>query len=120
VGRRRRRTRRLIPGVVRGPKSRAGIGTDRLAADGDPDPIAVTWCPICGSGVVCDATDDGLHAFERPGFALRVEDGTVRGDGATWTPATGESDDGRRELVRRVAADDRDSNRDVYDALEDE
>jgi hypothetical protein len=26
----------------------------------------------------------------------------------------------RRELVRRVAADDRDSNRDIYDALEDE
>lgn len=26
----------------------------------------------------------------------------------------------RRELVRRVAAEDRDTNRDVYDALEDE
>lgn len=26
----------------------------------------------------------------------------------------------RRELVRRVAAADRDANRDVYDALEDE
>jgi hypothetical protein len=50
--------------------------------------------------VVVLATGDGLHAFEHPGFALRVEDGTVRGDGATWTPATGESDDGRR--LRRV------------------
>ena len=29
-------------------------------------------------------------------------------------------EDIRRELVRRVAADDRESNRDVYDALEDE
>lgn len=27
-------------------------------------------------------------------------DGTARGDGATWTPATGKSDDGRR--LRRV------------------
>ena len=26
----------------------------------------------------------------------------------------------RRELVRRVAADDRDSNRNIYDAIEDE
>jgi hypothetical protein len=26
----------------------------------------------------------------------------------------------RRELVRRVAAEDRNSNRDIYDALEDE
>ncbi|QUO48182.1 MULTISPECIES: hypothetical protein [Halorubrum] len=29
-------------------------------------------------------------------------------------------EDIRRELIRRVAADDRDSNRDIYDALEDE
>jgi len=29
-------------------------------------------------------------------------------------------DDIRHELVRRVAATDRDANRDVYDALEDE
>lgn len=29
-------------------------------------------------------------------------------------------EDIRRELVRRVAADDRESNRDIYDALEDE
>jgi len=29
-------------------------------------------------------------------------------------------DDIRRELVRRVAASDRDSHRDVYDALEDQ
>ena len=50
--------------------------------------------------VVVLATDNGLHAFEHPGFALRIEDGTVRGDGATWTPATGESTDGRR--LRRV------------------
>ena len=50
--------------------------------------------------IVVLATDDGLHAFEHPGFELRIEDGTVRGDGATWTPATGESVDGRR--LRRV------------------
>jgi hypothetical protein len=29
-------------------------------------------------------------------------------------------EDIRRELVRRVAAGDRDANRDIYDALEDE
>jgi hypothetical protein len=29
-------------------------------------------------------------------------------------------DDIRRELVRRVAADDRDANRTIYDALENE
>ncbi|WP_321166842.1 DUF3179 domain-containing (seleno)protein [Halorubrum sp. Ib24] len=50
--------------------------------------------------VVVLATDDGLHAFEQPAFELRIEDDSVRGDGATWTLTTGESSDGRR--LRRV------------------
>ncbi|VTT86394.1 hypothetical protein DM2_2432 [Halorubrum sp. DM2] len=50
--------------------------------------------------VVVLATGDGLHAFERPDFELRIEDGVVHGDGTVWTPATGKSDDGRR--LRRV------------------
>jgi len=52
------------------------------------------------TAVVVLATDDGLHAFEQPGFELRFENGAVRGDGATWTLTTGESNDGRR--LRRV------------------
>jgi len=36
------------------------VVTDAVeSADGDADPIAVTWCPICGSGVVYDAPVDG-------------------------------------------------------------
>ena len=50
--------------------------------------------------VVVTATRDGLHAFEQPNFELRIEDGVLHGDGTVWTPATGESDDGRR--LRRV------------------
>ena len=38
----------------------------------------------------------------------------------TTSPLDDVMEDIRRELVRRVAADDRDSNRDIYDALEDE
>ena len=38
----------------------------------------------------------------------------------TTSPIDDVMEDIRRELVRRAAADDRDSNRDVYDALEDE
>jgi len=60
----------------------------------------VVEATVGGTDVVVVATDDGLHAFEQPGFELRVEDGTVSGDGATWTPTTGESTDGRR--LRRV------------------
>ncbi len=47
--------------------------------------------------VVVVATDDGLHAFEYPGFDLVLDtDGRLVGDETVWTPATGESDDGRR------------------------
>jgi hypothetical protein len=38
----------------------------------------------------------------------------------TTSPIDDVMEDIRRELVRRVAADDRDANREVYDALEDE
>ena len=38
----------------------------------------------------------------------------------TTSPIDDVMDDLRRELVRRVAAADRDANREVYDALEDE
>ena len=46
--------------------------------------------------IVVLGTEDGLHAFEYPGFELRVENGTAKGDGTTWTLVTGESDDGRQ------------------------
>jgi hypothetical protein len=36
------------------------------------------------------------------------------------TPLDDVMEDIRRELVRRVAASDRDANRDIYDALENE
>jgi hypothetical protein len=36
------------------------------------------------------------------------------------TPLDNVMEDIRRELVRRVAASDRDANRDIYDALENE
>jgi len=38
----------------------------------------------------------------------------------TTSPLDDVMEDIRRELVRRIAADDRDSNRDIYDALEDD
>jgi len=38
----------------------------------------------------------------------------------TVSPLDEVMEDIRRELVRRVAAEDRDANRDIYDALEDE
>jgi hypothetical protein len=46
---------------------------------------------------------------------MAIEEGTE-----TTSPLDEVMEDVRRELVRRVAADDRNANRDVYDALEDE
>lgn len=39
---------------------------------------------------------------------------------ASGSPLDEVMEDIRRELVRRVAASDRDANRDIYDALENE
>lgn len=46
---------------------------------------------------------------------MATEEGTEAG-----TPLDEVMEDIRRELVRRVAAGDRDTNRDIYDALENE
>jgi len=46
---------------------------------------------------------------------MATEEGTE-----TTSPLDEVMGDIRRELVRRVAADDRNANRDVYDAFEDE
>jgi hypothetical protein len=46
---------------------------------------------------------------------MATEDGTD-----TTSPLDEVMEDIRQELVRRVAAADREANRDVYDALEDE
>jgi hypothetical protein len=46
---------------------------------------------------------------------MATEEGTE-----TVSPLDNVMEDIRRELVRRAAADDRDSNRDIYDALEGE
>jgi len=51
---------------------------------------------VGGDALVVVAVDDGIHAFEDPGFAFDVRDGSLHGDGAVWDVATGESDDGRR------------------------
>ncbi|WP_436930706.1 DUF3179 domain-containing protein [Halosimplex halobium] len=62
---------------------------------------------VGGRPVVVFATDDGVYAFEHPGFAFERRDGTVRADGTTWDPATGESADGRaldRPSARRMFA----------------
>lgn len=46
---------------------------------------------------------------------MATEDGSESG-----SPLDEVMDDIRRELVQRVAAADRDANRDIYDALENE
>ncbi|MDF9747049.1 DUF3179 domain-containing protein [Natrinema salsiterrestre] len=49
------------------------------------------------------STDAGIHAFEEPGFSLRLDEGgRLVGDGTAWSVATGASGDGRR--LRRVPA----------------
>ena len=78
-----------------------GVTPAEGGALGFPLPIVeaaggVVEATVGETDAVVLATDAGLHAFRRPDFGLGLEDGRLRGDGATWTPATGESNDGRR------------------------
>lgn len=54
------------------------------------------------------------HVHDQP-TGMATEDGTE-----STSPLDEVMADIRRELVRRVAAQDRDANRDIYDALETE
>ena len=58
---------------------------------------------VGSTDVVVFATDDGIHAFENPGFAFEpTADGRFRGGSTTWDGASGEATDGRR--LRRIPA----------------
>jgi hypothetical protein len=63
---------------------------------------------LADTKVVVFATDDGIHAFEHPGYEfVPAEDGRFRADGTVWNGATGEGDDGRtlaRLPARRLFA----------------
>ncbi len=63
---------------------------------------------VGGLPVVVIASEAGMHAFENPGHAFRLdENGRLSADGTVWDPATGESDDGRslaRVPARRLFA----------------
>ena len=52
--------------------------------------------------VVVFATDDGMSAFENPGYEFEATPDGFRADGTVWDPVTGESDDGR--ALERVAS----------------
>lgn len=62
----------------------------------DGRPIAVTWCPLCGSGVVYDATVDG-RALEFGVSGKLADDDLVMYDrqtGSEWKQSLGEAIDG--------------------------
>lgn len=53
--------------------------------------------------VVVFATDDGIHAFENPGYEFgRSDEGRFRADGTTWDGTSGTAADGRQ--LTRVPA----------------
>jgi len=51
---------------------------------------------VGGRRITVVLADGELHAFATPEVDLSLADGSLRGDGTTWDPATGESADGRR------------------------
>jgi len=57
---------------------------------------------VGGRDIVVVATEDGVHAFEDPGFEVERRGDAINADGTTWNVDTGESADGRR--LERVPA----------------
>jgi len=73
------------------------------------DAGGVVEATVGDTRVAVFATADGIHAFENPGLSFERAGGEshFRADGAVWSGATGESDDGRsleRLPARRLFA----------------
>jgi hypothetical protein len=64
---------------------------ERVAAAG-----GVVTDSVGGLGVVVCSSEDGVHAYENPGYTFGTRDGALVADGTTWDPETGKSEDGRR------------------------
>ncbi|TYL40466.1 hypothetical protein CV102_02510 [Natronococcus pandeyae] len=85
------------------------IVNDTITVDGETVPVAVTWCPLCGSAVVYERTvDDRTLEF---GVSGKLADDDLvmydRETGSEWKQSTGECIDGPlegRELRVRPAA----------------
>ncbi|MFB6151786.1 MAG: DUF3179 domain-containing protein [Haloarculaceae archaeon] len=91
----------VVLGVEAGDEA-VGYPLPRIEAAG-----GVVTDSVGGHSIVVVATDDGVHAFEDPGFTFERRDGSLRADGTTWDAATGESADGRtleRVPTRRLFA----------------
>ena len=80
----------IVLGVERGGEA-LGYPLPRVESAG-----GVVTDTVGGDSLVVVAVDDGIHAFDDPGFAFEVRDDSLCADGAAWDVATGESDDGRR------------------------
>ncbi len=69
------------------------VVNDRLTVDGTERAVAVTWCPICGSGVVYDRQVDG-RVLEFGVSGKLADDALVlydRETGTEWKQPTGEA-----------------------------
>jgi hypothetical protein len=89
----------VVLGVEHGDEA-VGYPLPRVEAAG-----GVIRDTVGGLDVLVFAVNGGLHAFEDPGLDVERADGadgTVRADGTTWDPVTGESTDGRR--LERIPA----------------
>ncbi|MDS0475531.1 DUF3179 domain-containing protein [Natrinema sp. 1APR25-10V2] len=80
----------LVLGIEHGGEA-IGYPESQLEAAG-----GVVTDTIGGRDIVVFATDDGIHAFENPGFEFEHRDGALSAAGTTWNGITGESADGRQ------------------------
>ena len=68
-----------------------GFPFDRITAEG-----GLVTATVGGRDITVVETSESATAFAQPGFELEHQNGQLYGDGATWNPVTGASDDGRQ------------------------
>lgn len=74
-----------------------GFPLSRIEAAG-----GVVTATVGDMDIVVFAGEEGIHAFENPGFEFQVSENEIIADATTWDGATGESVDGRQ--LTRVPA----------------
>jgi hypothetical protein len=78
----------VVLGIEHGDEA-VGYPAPRVAEQG-----GVVTDKVGGLAVVVFATDDGIHAFEDPGYDFEPTADGVQADGTIYNPATGESEAG--------------------------
>ncbi len=86
----------VVLGIEQGEEA-VGYPEPRVREEG-----GVVIDTVGGTDVVVATSEEGMQAFENPGYEFESTDEGLQADGSVWDPVTGKSEDGRQ--LTRVPA----------------